>query len=192
MPTESLENARDWLIISCYLGQRVSDLMRCHSGLIKVVNNGRLIDLVQEKTEHPLRIGIFPEAEEVLRIRNGEFPRPISHQKYNEYIKEVCKIAGLTYEEKGSLHNLELNRDVEGMYPKWQIISSHVGRRSFATNYYNDYPISLLMAQTGHKSERSFLDYIGKSSMDQISSLLSMVKSKQNQNKTESQDLGKD
>jgi hypothetical protein len=48
------------------------------------------------------------------------------------------------------------------------------------------------MAQTGHKSERSFLDYIGKSSMDQISSLLSMVKSKQNQNKTESQDLGKD
>jgi hypothetical protein len=35
------------------------------------------------------------------------------------------------------------------------------------------------MAQTGHKSERSFLDYIGKGRMDQINSFLAMVKENQ-------------
>jgi hypothetical protein len=178
LPTESLENARDWLVISCYLGQRISDFMKCNSAMIIETKEGKLLDFVQKKGVQPIRIAVFQEVEEVLDKRNGEFPRRISHQKYNEYIKEVCKIAGLTYLEEGSLNDAEKNRDITAMYPKWMLIKSHIGRRSFSTNYYNDIPITYLMAQTGHKTERSFLEYIGKSRMDQVTSLLSMVKLK--------------
>jgi integrase len=175
MPTESLENARDWLVISCYLGQRVSDLMRCKKSLIKKVGNYSVIDITQKKTDLPIMVAIFPEVERFLEKRNGEFPREISAQRYNEYIKEVCKIAGLTELEKGTLHDGDLNRGIDGIYPKWQLITSHVGRRSFATNFYSKYPTALLMAQTGHSTERAFLEYIGKGRVDQITQLLEMV-----------------
>lgn len=41
-------------------------------------------------------------------------------------------------------------------------ISSHIGRRSFASNNYGKIPTPLLMIATGHKSELMFLKYIGK------------------------------
>ena len=172
MPTESLENARDWLIISCHLGQRVSDLMRCSKKRIVTNGNRMSVDLRQKKTDKAVMVGIFDKVKEYLAKRDGEFPRPISDQKYNDYIKEVCKIAGLTQIEEGTLYDATFKRGIDGFYEKWQLVTSHVGRRSFATNYYGKVPIALLVVQTGHTTERAFLDYIGKGSLDQTWELL--------------------
>ncbi len=172
MPNEHLDNARDWLVISCFLGQRVSDLMRCSSDKIKVLNNGRVIDLRQKKTKKELFVAITPEVEMILRKRDGEFPRPISDVKYNLYIKEVCKVSGISKLIHGDLYDPESDRNRSGMYEKWKLVTSHIGRRSFATNFYGKIPITYLMAQTGHTTERSFLEYIGKGRLDQVSELL--------------------
>ena len=44
---------------------------------------------------------------------------------------------------------------------KWEMISSHTARRSFATNeYLNGTPSITIMAVTGHKTEKAFLKYI--------------------------------
>jgi integrase len=175
LTTDGLSNARDWLVISCYLGQRVSDLMRCSKDKIKKIGNHYAIDLTQKKTQKPILVAITPEVELELKKRNGDFPRSISAQRYNEHIKEVCKIAGLTNKVNGILYDKETNRDIDGEYEKWQLITSHVGRRSFATNYYGKYPTAFLMSQTGHTTERAFLEYIGKGRMDFISQFLDMV-----------------
>lgn len=46
-------------------------------------------------------------------------------------------------------------------YKKWEMISSHTARRSFATNeYLAGTPTLTIMAITGHKTEKSFLRYI--------------------------------
>jgi len=172
MPTESLDNARDWLVISCFLGQRVSDLMRCKKSLIREINGNQFIDLTQKKTKKEMMIAILPPVRQILEKRNGEFPRPISDQRYNEYIKEVCKIAGLAELTGGSIYDASLQRDVDSKYEKWKLISSHVGRRSFATNFYGKIPTTYLMAQTGHTTEKSFLEYIGKGRLDHISVLM--------------------
>ena len=175
MPHDYLDNAKDWLIISCYLGQRVSDLMRCEKSMIRITDEGRVIDLTQKKTKTEMMVAIFPEVDKILDKRDGDFPRPISDQKYNEYIKEVCRLAGLNSLEKGKLYDATQKREMDGKYEKWRLISSHVGRRSFATNYYGIYPTTLLMAQTGHTTERAFREYIGKGQIDQINQLLKMV-----------------
>jgi len=45
--------------------------------------------------------------------------------------------------------------------PKYKFISTHTARRSFCTNAYNaEIPIQDIMAISGHKSERVFLNYI--------------------------------
>lgn len=78
---------------------------------------------------------------------------------YNEEIKSVCYRAGFT--------NLEFKRETRGgsklilTIPKYQMVSSHTARRSFATNFDEDgVPIKQLMAVTGHTTEKAFKNYV--------------------------------
>ena len=53
-----------------------------------------------------------------------------------------------------------------GMYKKWELVTSHIGRRSFATNFYGTIPTTYLINVTGHSTEAMFLNYLGKSNKD--------------------------
>jgi len=161
-----LENARDWLIISCETGQRVSDFMRFRSSMIRYEGKVPLIEFTQVKTEKIMAIPLSKRVRAILDKRDGEFPRKITDQRYNEYIKEVCRIAGINKKTKGSKINKEMIRKESGIYPKYELITSHVGRRSFATNNYGKIPTPLLMNVTGHSTETMFLEYIGKTATD--------------------------
>lgn len=167
--TECIENAKDWLIISCYCGQRVSDFMRFTNDMIRIENGKHLIEFTQKKTGKIMTIPVHPKVLEILNKRNGMFPYAISDQKYNDYIKLVCQIAELNQLEKGS----KIKETAPGMYrkeigtfQKWELVTSHIGRRSFATNFYGKIPTSYLIYVTGHSTEVMFLTYIGKSNKD--------------------------
>ena len=166
-----LDNARDWLLISCESGQRISDFMKFKKFMIReaITPKGKqikLIEFTQEKTGKKMSVVVTEMVEEILKKRDGNFPRPISDQKYNDYIKIVCELAEIDEVVQGSMKDKETKRQVTGYFKKHQLVVSHIGRRSFASNYYMKFPIGYLMNQTGHTSERSFLSYIGKSNAD--------------------------
>ncbi|MGS0747299.1 hypothetical protein [Halpernia sp. GG3] len=52
------------------------------------------------------------------------------------------------------------------MFKKWELITSHIGTRSFATNFYGTIPTTYLLNVTGHSSELIFRSYLGKSNKD--------------------------
>ena len=159
-----LINARDWLIISCETGQRVSDFMRFKKEQIRYEGKVPLIEFTQVKTGKKMAIPLSKKVIAILKKRKGNFPRQISDQRYNEYIKEVCKIAELDEKTKGSKSktNDKITRKKSGTFEKWELVTSHIGRRSFATNNYGRIPTSLLINVTGHSTETMFLEYIGK------------------------------
>jgi site-specific recombinase XerD len=161
---EYLDNARDWLLISSYSGQRVSDFMRFDKSMIRKQQGAMFLDIRQVKTGKDVTIPLIPEVIEILHKRGGQFPRPISPQRYNDWIKVVAKKAGLKKKIKGGIR-ID-NRLVPGEYPKWKTVASHIGRRSFATNYYGKIPTSYLKDITGHGTEQMLLAYIGKTSKD--------------------------
>ena len=173
---ERLDNARDWLLISCYTAQRVSDFMRFNPEMIRYENGRFFLDFKQQKTNKLMSIPFIKEARELLNKRNGNFPKAISHQKHNDYIKEVCKLAGLDELTKGKIMTCIAPekekpgrndyRRITGTFEKWELVSSHVGRRSFATNNYGKVPTTYLMYITGHSTEKMFLNYIKKSNKD--------------------------
>lgn len=173
LPHEHLENARDWLIISCFSGQRVSDFMRFKKNMVRIQSGKPIIEFEQKKTRQKMSLAIHPEVLTILELRGGQFPRSISDQKYNKYIKEVCRISGITQVATGSIQDPKTHKKIQGQYPKWKLISSHIGRRSFATNFYGQYPTYLLMHATGHTTEKMFLEYIGKESIDKAVELAS-------------------
>ncbi|MFD0701777.1 site-specific integrase [Myroides pelagicus] len=172
--TETLDNARDWLLISCYTGQRVSDFMRFEKGMIKYHTNKKgelkaILEFMQQKTSKQMSVPLSSKVLDILDKREGEFPRAISDQKYNEYIKCVCEVAKLNDRVEGT-KKVEVSKGVwrnrKGIFKKWEIVSSHIGRRSFATNNYGKIPTVFLMNMTGHGTEKMFLTYIGKGSND--------------------------
>jgi len=168
-----LINTRDWLIISCFTGQRISDFMRFNKEMIRVEESKTLLEFDQQKTGKTMTIPLHNKVMLILEKYNGDFPKRISDQRYNDYLKEVCKIAKLHQKVKGK-KQINISKDplerkvrrVEGMYPKYELVTSHIGRRSFATNHYGKIPTSYLIYVTGHSSEEMFLNYIGKSNKD--------------------------
>lgn len=174
--SESLDNARDWLLISCYVGQRVSDFMRFDKSMIRIEKNRKgkeiyLVEFTQVKTNTTITVPLHKKVLEILDKRNGDFPKQISDQKYNDYIKTVCEKAKLNQKVKGSKMDSDTFRKKFGTYEKWELVSSHIGRRSFATNYFGKIPTRLIMSATGHVKEEMFLKYIGKTQTEQAKEL---------------------
>lgn len=168
---EALENAKDWLIVGCYIGQRVSDLLVLTRENIAIRNGVELIEITQKKTGKKISIPLHPEVKNILDKRNGHFPKKISAVHFNLHIKDICQLAGITQPVQGGKIDKKTKRKVEGVFPKWQLVTSHICRRSFASNFYGDIPTALLISITGHSTERQFLEYIGKNSTDYATQL---------------------
>lgn len=166
---EHLENARDWLVISCWTGCRVSDLMNLTTdNIVTTITKDKAIRYTQIKTGGTVETALHPHVQKILLNRGG-FPRPISHQKYNDYIKDVCKLAEINELFQWSKMDDETKRKKSGTFPKHELITSHIGRRSFATNHYGKFSNHSIMQVTGHSTERQFLQYIGKKDTTHVS-----------------------
>jgi integrase len=160
---EALINARKWLLLGCLIGQRGGDLLNITQKNIKEINGIKIIELKQQKTGKIVAIPLLPEA--VAIIESG-MPYRTSLVHFNEYIKDVCEAAKLVAPTKGRKKIKQGQPAVKDIYPKHEMVSSHICRRSFATNFYGRIPTPILKDITGHGSERMFLAYIGKTTYD--------------------------
>jgi len=166
--------ARDWLIIGCFTGQRVSDLLRMKSSFIEHIQDYDFIVLEQVKTKKTVQIPIHFEVQEILDKRNGEFPPTFANSidsskaMFNRYLKQLCKIAEINTVVKGKKFDEIKKRFIWGSYEKHELVSSHICRRSFSTNHYGNplFPTPILMNITAHSTEKMFLEYIGKKPID--------------------------
>ncbi len=152
---ERLDNARDLFIIGLRTGLRISDFLQLQQTNIKE----GYIEIETKKTGQNVVIPMHPQVKEILKKRDG-FPNKISDQKFNLYIKEIAKKVGLTQKIEGSKINPETKRKQKGVYPKHELVTSHICRRSFASNLYGKLPNMVIMAITGHQTEAQFLKYI--------------------------------
>lgn len=172
-----LINARNWLLIGCEIGQRQSDLMNITTENIRYKGGNMYLDIIQQKTNKNVTIGII--APHVKDILENDFPHKISSQKLNTYIKKVCEIAKINeivegrklivtktgkriLNQKGKYIDESINRKKLDFYKKYELITSHSFRRSFATNYYKKIPTAVLIGITGHSKESLFLSYINQ------------------------------
>ena len=170
LTSEALQNARKWLLFGCNIGQRVGDLLMINESNFVTEDGLEVVRLVQQKTNKKVKI---PVHEKIKAILETGLPYKISVHKFNTYIKEICKLAGINemihggkiiVTEKGKGRTQK--RKIDGIYPKHELLSSHVCRRSFASNLYGVLPTALIMSITQHSQEKMLLNYIGKDSSD--------------------------
>jgi len=158
--TDALNNARNWVLLGCEIGQRGGDLLNITKENIRYNGKSYYLDIIQQKTNKSVTVGVI--SPHIIDIIEKHFPKKIQHQKLNDYVKVVCKLAGIDEVVKGTKLNLDTNRKELGFFPKYELIASHCFRRSFATNYYKKIPTPILINITGHSKESLFLTYINK------------------------------
>jgi integrase len=168
---QKLEEVRDLFIFGSWVGLRFSDFSNIKTENIIQIDDDYFIKMITQKTKELVIIPCNPVVMEIFEKyadRPNKLPKTISNQKFNDYIKDVCKLAEFNEKGRVSSRPKEMLAD---------LVSSHTARRSFATNYYlQGFPNIDLMKITGHKTERSFLKYIRVSKLDTAKRLSEHIK----------------
>lgn len=150
-----LDKVRDLFLVGAWTGLRFSDFTRITNDNI---SNG-FIHIEQQKTGKSVSIPLHPIVLEIWNKYNQSMPRTISNQKFNDYIKEVCQLAGIEDYEHKAITKGGVRQSQR--FKKWELVSSHTARRSFATNLFlSGFPALSIMQITGHKTEAAFMKYI--------------------------------
>lgn len=195
--SETHINARKWLILLCYTGQRGKDLTKkLNKDSFEIHGNTLVIKIVQGKGNKPTTIPVLPR---VKAIYEEGLPQHMSTQKLNNYFKEIGKIAGIDTPTLG--RKAEINsafnkigskkgntRGVKKIRPKHEYLSTHIGRRTFATLHYGKLPTPIIMKVTNHAKESTFLKYINQSDDSHIDAFSEFYKVKE-ENKSNSPKL---
>ena len=141
-----------YFLCSAWCGARVSDIQRIGPDSI---HRGRLV-YVCEKTgaraEVPVKKGLDNWLAELETLRQAN---RFCERTYNRTIKDICRRAGICSEVRGFRGGKEIRSE------KWEQVSTHTARRSFATNLYLSgcdlYTIGRMM---GHSSADMTRRYI--------------------------------
>lgn len=156
-------NARKWLILACFTGQRGQALTtRIKKENFEIYRSRLVIKIKQKKVNKAVIIPVLPKVKEIYE--NG-MPYAISMQKLNKYFKEIGKIAGIDDLIMGRIIEAKVKgekRGIKKIRPKYEYMSTHIGRRTFASLHYGKIPTPLIMRVTGHSKESTFLGYINQ------------------------------
>jgi integrase len=143
--------------------------------------HGDFIEIKTEKTKTFVSIPVHWMVRDILLKRNGDFPQKISDPKFNKHIKTIAKILNFNDKMLGGIAKVDssgVKRKVVDLYPKHELITSHICRRSFATNVYGTVSNRTLMAICGWASEEQMLDYIKKTNREHAETLKKVWDSK--------------
>ncbi|HMN16286.1 MAG TPA: tyrosine-type recombinase/integrase [Ignavibacteriaceae bacterium] len=163
-----LDKTRDLFLFGCYTGARFSDVYNINRADIKE----NVWYIRQVKTGNTTEVPLIESAVNIIKkYENFEKPLPtISNQKFNQYLKELCQLAGLT--EKVRITEQRGNQTTETEYQKFELVSTHTARRTFITlSLTKGMNAQIIMSITGHKSYNSFRKYVNLVTTDKQKAL---------------------
>lgn len=155
--SKRLEQVRDVFCFSCVTGLRYSDLEQ----LRRIHIHDDEIRINVKKTEENLTVPLNDYAKAILaKYKDMQQPLPVlSNAKMNEYLKELCENA----EIKEPVEIVRFRGSVRevNVYPKYKLISVHVGRKTFVTlSLERGMSAEEVMTITGHQDYKSFKRYV--------------------------------
>lgn len=167
-PTRGMERrAKDLAWLGYLTLARFSDYSRLSED--NIGTDGK-IRFNQTKTSSPVVIPCSPRVREILARNGGKAP-DLSHQKFNQEIKNICKAVGIC--DLVETVRIEGAKRVRISKAKWEMVTSHTFRRSAATNLYlQGVALRSIMQLTGHSSVAMLERYLkvgGEENADKLS-----------------------
>lgn len=161
-PTQSsLARVRDVLLFCCFTGLRYSDVAKLKRTDIK----DGFFDVVTQKTNDSLRIELNDHSKAILnkykdvKIKGGLALPVISNVKMNARLKILGQVCGI--DEPIRIVYFHGNERREQVMPKWALLTTHCGRRTFVvTALQLGIPSEVIMKWTGHSDMKAMKPYM--------------------------------
>jgi integrase len=157
----ALSEVRDVFCFCCFTGLRHSDVYKLKRSDVKKNH----IRVVTEKTIDGISIDLNKYSRAILKkyenipFANDKVLPVISGQKMNEHLKEIGEMVG--FDELLRIIYFKKKDRIEEVYPKWQLLTTHCGRRTFIVNsLYLGIPAEVIMKWTGHSDYKAMKPYI--------------------------------
>ena len=122
----AMRHAKRMFMLECLCGARLSDCIRLSSDNLSL--DGRTITYVSVKTRSEVTVPVHPWLRQYLERTSPREPETLSVMSYNNNIRDMCRACGIDSMAKV----FHAGRDRRGR--KYEFVSTHTGRRSFATN----------------------------------------------------------
>lgn len=155
-----LDYARDCFCFCCFTGLRFSDMCNLNKSDIK----DDCISVTTVKTTDSLRIDLNNYSRSILdkyanvKFKNGKALPHMANQEMNRLLKKLGKMLELN--EPITMVDYYGSERVETTYNKWELLTTHCGRRTFVVNaMYLGVPDSVIMSWTGHSSIEAMKPY---------------------------------
>lgn len=173
-----LERVRDLFVIACHTGSRFSDIHKFTLENIQTIDGVDFFNIIQQKTQQKVIIPVHPFVKEILNAYKDKSLKVPSYQKMNDYLKEIAKKIDLMHRPFIKKYT-QSNQTVEMQEKRYSMVTTHTARRTFATHeVLNGTSIYLIMAITGHKTEKDFWKYVKMDSQAKGLQLLELWKQK--------------
>ena len=119
-----------------------------------------MLHIHTQKTDEKITIPLHPNLREVLEKYGYDLSSmAISNQKFNKYVKELCLEAGINADVEVVKYEKGIKK--YHVIPKYKLIASHTGRRTFITNaILAGIPLSVIQRITGHKKLVTLQKYV--------------------------------
>lgn len=155
-----LNIAKENFLLGLHTGLRISDFLKLDMSNIKDGN----FSLKTKKTQSKVIIPIHPIVAKIIDSNFGNLPPKLSSSDFNKHIKTICQICKIDNVIYGKLFDKEMRRKKIGYFEKYKLISSHVCRRSFATNNYEKVSKEVLNAICGWSKKSNQSEHYNKTS----------------------------
>lgn len=132
-------------MLECLTGARLSDCIRLSPANIS--SDGRTITYVSQKTSIEVTVPVHPWLRDYLVPTAPNEPSSVAVSSYNAAVRDMCRACGIN----NTVKVFQSGREQKG--PKWQFVTTHTGRRSFATNLARkNIPLEQIAIMMGHMS----------------------------------------
>lgn len=156
-----LEHIQDMFLFSCFTSLRFSDIVSLR--WVQVTDKGIVVRMT--KTDGRVVIELNEHSRRLLdkyrgqQVEGGRVFPPLSNQRANEYLHELCRVVGIN---QPTLYSYwKGSRLIEEVLPKSELVTFHAARRSFISHAFRlGMPVPVIMTFSGHKSARMLKPYM--------------------------------
>lgn len=163
-----LEITKQNFIIGIHTGLRVSDFLRLDTSNM----SDGFFKIKTKKTGTKVIIPMHPEVKKVLDSNFGNLPPKVTKTDFNIHIKTICEKCEIDYLVYGKLFDKDLKRKKIGYFKKFQLISSHICRRSFATNNYGIVDDNVIKSICGWSAKSNQLENYNKTTKAEYATIM--------------------
>ena len=144
--TARIQSVKELFVFCCYTGLAFKEMsLLKKSDIITGFDDHLWIVVKRSKTDRDYKVPLLPRAQQALQIYNVDtsellFPK-ISNQKFNEYLKEIADIIGIS-----------------------KNLTHHIARKTFASTVllYNDVPMEVVSELLGHSKLSTTQEHYAK------------------------------